>query len=59
MPSIAFAAPVLPGKTEADREAIASVASGDRRADHEASRTRAGITRVERADLKEFRLGAA
>ena len=45
MPTIAFAAPLLPGKTDADREALASCASGDRRADHEASRERAGITR--------------
>ena len=45
MPTIAFAAPLLPGKTDADREALASCASGDRRADHEASRKRAGITR--------------
>jgi hypothetical protein len=45
MQSIAFAAPLLPGKTEADREALASVASGERRADHEASRRRAGIKR--------------
>ena len=45
MPTIAFAAPLLPGKTDADREALESCASGDRRADHEASRKRAGITR--------------
>jgi hypothetical protein len=45
MPMIAFAAPLLPGKTDADREALASCAHGDRRADHEASRERAGITR--------------
>jgi hypothetical protein len=45
MPTIAFAAPLLPGKTDADREALASCASGDRRAEHEASRRRAGITR--------------
>jgi hypothetical protein len=45
MPTIAFAAPLLPGKTEADREALASCANGDRRADHRASRERAGITR--------------
>lgn len=45
MRSIAFAAPLLPGKTEADLEALASVSSGARRADHEASRRRAGITR--------------
>jgi hypothetical protein len=45
MQSIAFAAPLLPGKTEADLEAMASVSSGERRADHDASRRRAGITR--------------
>jgi hypothetical protein len=45
MPTMAFAAPLLPGKTDADREALASFGSGDRRADHEASRKRAGITR--------------
>ena len=43
--AIAFAAPLLPGKTDADREALASCAQGDRRAGHEASRKRAGITR--------------
>ena len=45
MQTVAFAAPLLPGKTDADREALASCANGDRRADHEASRKRAGITR--------------
>jgi hypothetical protein len=45
MPTIAFAAPLLPGKTEADRDALASCANGDRRADHQASRERSGITR--------------
>lgn len=45
MQTIAFAAPLLPGKTEADREALASCANGDRRAEDEASRRRAGITR--------------
>ena len=45
MQAIAFAAPLLPGKTDADREALASCAQGDRRAEHEASRKRAGITR--------------
>ena len=45
LPAIAFAAPLLPGKTEADREALASCASGDRTAEHKASRERAGITR--------------
>jgi hypothetical protein len=45
MQAISFAAPLLPGKTDADREALASCAQGDRRAEHEASRKRAGITR--------------
>ena len=45
MESIAFAAPLLPGKTEADLEAMASVSSGARRAEHATSRRRAGITR--------------
>lgn len=45
MQTIAFAAPMLPGKTEADREALASCGSGDRRAEHQASRKRAGIAR--------------
>lgn len=45
MQTIAFAAPILPGKTDADRDALASCAHGDRRADFEASRKRAGITR--------------
>jgi hypothetical protein len=43
--AIAFAAPFLPGKTDADREALESCWHGDRRADHEASRKRADITR--------------
>jgi hypothetical protein len=45
MQSIGFAAPLLPGKTEADLEAMASVSRGERRAEHEASRRRAGIKR--------------
>jgi len=45
MPSIAFAAPLLPGKTDADREALHSCASGERKADHAASRERHGITK--------------
>jgi hypothetical protein len=44
--SIAFAAPLLPGKTDADRAALAAVQSGEQKAEHEASRRRAGITRV-------------
>ncbi|MGA2321915.1 MAG: hypothetical protein ABSG95_14465 [Solirubrobacteraceae bacterium] len=45
MQTIAFAAPMLPGKTDADREALASCAHGDRRTEHEVSRRRAGIKR--------------
>jgi len=45
MKSMAFAAPLLPGKTEADIAAMATVQNGERRAAHEASRKRAGITR--------------
>jgi hypothetical protein len=45
MPSIAFAAPLLPGKTEQDREDIRSCApGGERHATYEASRARHGIT---------------
>jgi hypothetical protein len=43
--TIAFAAPILPGKTQTDREAIASCAGGDRQAEYQASRRRAGIER--------------
>lgn len=45
MQTIAFATPILPGKTEADREAMAACSSGDRQAEHRASRKRAGIER--------------
>jgi len=46
MPSVAFAAPLLPGKTEKDRDDIRSCApGGDRHAAYEASRARHGITR--------------
>jgi hypothetical protein len=45
MQSIAFVAPLLPGKVDADRAALVSVAAGERRADHDESRKRAGITR--------------
>ena len=34
-----------PGKTDTDREAMASCANGARKAEHEASRRRAGIAR--------------
>jgi hypothetical protein len=43
--AMAFAAPLLPGKTEADRAALASCWQGERKAEHEASRKRFGITR--------------
>lgn len=46
MPSVAFAAPLLPGKTEKARDDIHSCApGGDRHAADEASRARHGITR--------------
>ena len=45
MQSVAFATPILPGKTEADRAAMASVANGERQAEHKASRTRHGISK--------------
>jgi hypothetical protein len=46
MPSVAFAAPLLPGKTEQDRNDIRSCTTGgERQAAYEASRARHGITR--------------
>ena len=42
---IAFATPYLPGAVEEERAVMASVATGERAADHAASRRRAGITR--------------
>jgi hypothetical protein len=45
MPSIGFAAPLLPGTTEIDREAMKSCWTGERSAAYEDSRRRAGITR--------------
>jgi hypothetical protein len=44
MQCIAFAVPILPGKTEADRNAMRSV-QADRKQDHESSRERHGISR--------------
>lgn len=44
MARIAFAAPLLPGKTEVDRAAMASCRTGERKDAYEASRQRAGIT---------------
>jgi hypothetical protein len=43
--AVAFAAPMLPGKTQEDRDALASCANGERSTDHAASRKRHGITR--------------
>lgn len=43
--SVAFAVPVLPGKADADRRAMASCRHGDRRSGYEASRKRLGILR--------------
>ena len=43
--TLAFAVPIVPGKTDADRAAMESCRNGDRKADHAASRVRAGITR--------------
>ena len=45
MQSVAFVAPLLPGKTEIDRAARQSCANGERTAAHRASRERRGITR--------------
>jgi hypothetical protein len=45
MQSVAFAVPVLPGKTNADRVALASCRSGQRKEAYEDARRRAGITR--------------
>jgi hypothetical protein len=45
MQSIGFIAPLLPGKTEADRAAMISCWRGERRDAYEASRRRLGITR--------------
>jgi hypothetical protein len=45
MQSVAFAAPILPGKTEEDRSAMQSCSQGERREAHEASRKRHGINR--------------
>jgi hypothetical protein len=45
MPSIAFAAPLLPGMTELDRDVMTSFQTGERKTDYEDARHRAGITR--------------
>ncbi len=45
MQSVAFAVPLLPGQTEADRAALASCWSGARREASQDARRRAGIIR--------------
>lgn len=45
MPAIAFAAPLLPGKTELERAALESCWRGERREAHQDARRRAGITK--------------
>lgn len=45
MPNVGFAIPVLPGRTDLDRDALASCWRGDRRAAYEDARRRAGITK--------------
>ena len=45
MQSLAFVAPMIPGKTDMDRAALQSCANGERQAAREASRKRAGISR--------------
>ena len=44
MPSVAFCAPIIPGKEETDRQGFEEVL-GARREEYDASRRRAGITR--------------
>jgi hypothetical protein len=43
--AVAFVIPLLPGKTDTERTALASMQSGERQADAAASRRRHGITR--------------
>jgi hypothetical protein len=45
MQAIGFIAPLIPGKTEQDRAAMASCWRGERKDAYEASRRRLGITR--------------
>src|SRR5260370_9942893 len=45
MQCIAFAAPILQGKTDADRSAMQSVSDGERKPAHQSSRQRYGISR--------------
>jgi hypothetical protein len=45
MQCIAFAVPILPGKTETSRDETRSAVEGERKAAHESSRERHGISR--------------
>jgi hypothetical protein len=45
MHAVAFALPLLPGRTDADRAALASCWVGERKEAHRDARRRAGITR--------------
>jgi hypothetical protein len=45
MQSVAFAVPILPGRTADDREAMRSCSQGERKQPHASSRARHGITR--------------
>ena len=45
MQSVAFAVPILPGKTETDLAAMEAVARGEQKAAHQSSRERHGIAR--------------
>lgn len=45
MPALGFVLPLLPGKSDDDREAMISCWRGHRRQAFEASRSRHGITR--------------
>jgi len=45
MQCVAFAVPILPGKTETSRDGTRSAVEGERKAAHESSRERHGISR--------------
>ncbi len=45
MPTIAFAAPLLPGMSGLERDVMTSFRAGERKTDYEDARRRAGITR--------------
>ena len=45
MQSVGFAVPILPGRTDDDREAMRSCVEGERKAAYESSRARHGIRR--------------